>query len=178
MNKLPVTRSNYQQSQQCCQLEWYAFQTYRCGLSPFYVPLFLTRQHWLSFKHDYHMLLSCWSNCSDITWTIASLLWFSCSYSRQCSDLSTSVSSMSLFIVTPPFAVATRGQGAPGQMTWLKGFRPGCLFFLSNEINVYRREHIRNDTVSVNLPTAKICNQSQVSINVTHRKQQKLELWI
>jgi len=23
-------------------------------------------------------------------------------------------------------AVAARGQGAPGQMTWLKGFRPGC----------------------------------------------------
>jgi len=22
--------------------------------------------------------------------------------------------------------VAARGQGAPGQMTWLKGFRPGC----------------------------------------------------
>ena len=23
--------------------------------------------------------------------------------------------------------VAARGQGVPGQMTWLKGFRPGCL---------------------------------------------------
>jgi len=51
-------------------------------------------------------------------------------------------------------AVAARGQGAPGQMTCLKGFRPGCLpgfrpgchFFLSKK-NVYRREHIRNDTV-------------------------------
>jgi len=41
-----------------------------------------------------------------------------------------------------------------------------AVFFLSKEIDVYRREHIRNDTVSVNLPTAKICDQSQVSINV------------
>ena len=43
---------------------------------------------------------------------------------------------------------------------------PWLSFFLSKEINVYRREHTRNDTVSVNLPTAKICNQSQVSIHV------------
>jgi len=32
------------------------------------------------------------------------------------------------------FTVAARGQGAPGQMTWLKGFRPGCHFFLLKEI--------------------------------------------
>jgi len=46
-----------------------------------------------------------------------------------------------------PAAVAARGQGAPGQMTWLKGFRPGCRpgfrpgchFLLSKEIHVYRR---------------------------------------
>jgi len=69
--------------------------------------------------------------------------------------------------------VAARGQGAPGQMTWLKGFRPGCrpgfrpgYNFFSKEINVCRKEHIRNDTVSVNLPTAKICNQSQDLIHV------------
>ena len=40
-------------------------------------------------------------------------------------------------------AVAARGQGAPGQMTWLKGFRPGfrpgCHFFLLIEIYVCRR---------------------------------------
>ena len=41
----------------------------------------------------------------------------------------------------PTQAVAARGQGAPGQMTWLKGFRPGCrpgfrpgcLFFKRNK---------------------------------------------
>jgi len=27
-------------------------------------------------------------------------------------------------------AVVARGQGEPDQMTWLKGFRPGCHFFL------------------------------------------------
>jgi len=43
---------------------------------------------------------------------------------------------------------------------------PWLSFFLSKEINVYRKEHIRNDTVSINLPTAKICNQSQVSIHL------------
>jgi len=44
-------------------------------------------------------------------------------------------------------ALAARGQGAPGQMTWLKGFRPGgrpgfrpgCHFFLLKEINLYRK---------------------------------------
>jgi len=39
---------------------------------------------------------------------------------------------------------------------WLPTWLPPWLFFLSKEINVYRREHIRNDTVSINLPTAKM----------------------
>ena len=45
--------------------------------------------------------------------------------------------------------VAARGEGARGQMTWLKGFRPGCRpgfrpdchFFLLKEKYVYRRAH-------------------------------------
>ena len=57
-------------------------------------------------------------------------------------------------------AVAARGQGATGQMTWLKVFRPGCHFFLLKEIYVYRKEHIKNDAVSVNLPITKMWNQS------------------
>ena len=45
------------------------------------------------------------------------------------------------------WSLAARGQGAPGQMTWLKGFRPGCrpgfrpgcyILFYLKEINVYR----------------------------------------
>ena len=52
---------------------------------------------------------------------------------------------------------------SPCLPTWLP---PWLSFFLSKEINVRRGEHIRNDAVSVKLPTAKICNQSQVSINV------------
>ena len=43
------------------------------------------------------------------------------------------------------------------------GARPGrarsndlAAIFLSKEINVYRREHKRNDAVSVNLPPAKM----------------------
>jgi len=54
---------------------------------------------------------------------------------------------LDLLFVTARQAVAARGQGAPGQMTWLKGFRPGCRpgfhpgchFFLLKEINAYRR---------------------------------------
>jgi len=80
------------------------FQTMNVGLSPLFVPLFVTSTTVTQSKHDDHMLLGCFHNCSDITWTILSVLWFSCSYSRQCSNPSTAVSSMSLFIVTPPFA--------------------------------------------------------------------------
>jgi len=45
-------------------------------------------------------------------------------------------------------SVAARGQGAPGLMTWLKGFRPGwrdlasalaVSFFVLKEIYVYSR---------------------------------------
>jgi len=50
-------------------------------------------------------------------------------------------------------AVAAPGQGAPGQMTWLKGFRPGfrlaVIFFLLKKIYVYRRGAHINERRSV-----------------------------
>jgi len=49
--------------------------------------------------------------------------------------------------------------------TWLKGFRPGCYFFLLKYMCI-EGEHTRNDAVSLCLPTAKMWNKSQVSINV------------
>ena len=60
--------------------------------------------------------------------------------------------------------MAAPGQGAPGQMTWLKGFHPGCHFFLLKEIYVYKREHIRGTTQFLS-----ICRQRKCEIN--HKSQ-------
>jgi len=46
------------------------FKHVTVGLSPFHVSTFCHMTTITQFKHDDHMLLCCWRNCSDITWTI------------------------------------------------------------------------------------------------------------